>query len=169
MQEILSFFKYLATSNTINFIIMLVLLGFIIKKFNLEKIFDNGIEKIKSDIQKSNKEKEDSKQHLQQAQKFIDDLPKDLKMLDKNCDKKIDIYREQIKESTKQSISNINKNIKKSQVINEKKISNIVTEDTAQNAIRQAEENIIYLLKSKPEYHDKFIQNSIKELDKVKL
>ena len=169
MHNLLEFLKYLATSNTINFIIMLIILGWIVKKVNVNKILDSGINKIENDIKKSDNEKEVAQKKLDKAQKIIDGLPNDLKTLDINCNDKIEVFKNQIQNNTTQTIENINNNIDKIIKIDEKKISNLITEDTAKDAIVQAKNDIVKMLEENPQLHDKFIENSIQELDKVQI
>lgn len=167
MQSIFDFFKYLATSNTINFIIMVGILYWITKKIELNKNFESGIAKIKTDIKNSEDKKDISQKELDKAKAILDGLPQDIEILENNCNEKIDIFKEQIKTNTQKSILKINSNIDKTIAIDEKKISKTIVEETAKNSINKAELNIIKLLKEKPELHNEFIQNSIDELDKV--
>ncbi len=52
MQEFISFLKYLATSNAINFIIMLVILGVIIVKMNLKSTLSDAVAGVENSIKK---------------------------------------------------------------------------------------------------------------------
>ena len=67
------------------------------------------------------------------------------------------------------AIFNIEKNIDKVVSIEEKKISNLLTEKTSLASIELAKQHIEKMLEQNPELHNKFIQNSIDELDKVKI
>jgi F0F1-type ATP synthase membrane subunit b/b' len=169
MQETLSFIKYLATSNAINFALMLGILYWIIKKINLDNIFNIGINKIENEIKISEEKVNNSKKNLNQAEALLDGLEQDIKNLDNNCKEKIKVFEKQINENTSKSISDINESIDKILLIDEKKLSNLMIEEAANNSINQAKENIINLIKSNPDIHNKFIINSIEELDKVKL
>lgn len=169
MQPLLDILKYLATSNTINFILMVGILYWISRKIELNKIFETGIQKIKTDIKNSENKKEGSKQELEKAKTILDGLPEDIKELDNNCNEKIDIFKKQIQDNTKISISKVNSNIERVISIDEKKISTHILEGTAKNSLNIAEQNIIKLLKEKPELHNNFIQNSIDELDRVNI
>ena len=53
--------------------------------------------------------------------------------------------------------------------IEEKKISNLVTKKTSKESIDLAKNKLIDLLKKEPELHNQFIQQSLDELDKVKI
>ena len=169
MEHLTEIFKYLANTNTINFIIMVVLLGYIVKKMSLGKSFEHGIENIKTTITKSDETKNLSQKHFNDAQALIDGLPNDIKTLEKNSAEKIDIFKEKIKDNTKKSINSISNNIEKVISIEEKKISNLLTEKTSADAIELAKANIEEMVKSNPELHNQFIENSIEELDRIEL
>ena len=169
MQEIISILKYLATSNTINFIIMVGILYWIVKKIDINKILDSWINKIKKAIKDSEEQKQQSISNLQKAKEILDGLEQDIERIDKNCDDKINVFKNQITQTTKKSIENINSNIKRTLMIDEKKISNNIVENAAKDSINQAQNDIINLLKTNPDLHNKFIQNSIEELEKVKI
>ena len=79
MQEILSFLKYLATSNTINFIIMIIILAVIVKKMNLSASMDKSISGVESSIKKSDDEKSNAEKMLNDATLKVEELPKDIK------------------------------------------------------------------------------------------
>ena len=151
MEHLTEIFKYLANTNTINFIIMVVLLGYIVKKMSLGKSFEHGIENIKTTITKSDKTKNLSQNKTGQGKKFsqalIDGLPNDIKTLEKNSAEKIDIFKEKIKDNTKKSINSISNNIEKVISIEEKKISNLLTEKTSADAVELAKAKIEEMVK----------------------
>jgi F0F1-type ATP synthase membrane subunit b/b' len=167
MQEFISFIKFLATSNTINFILMLMILGWVVKKVNVGKSFDTSISAIKSNIDKSDDVKKQSSLNLKEAKKLIDDLPKEVKSLKSNTAEKVDIFKTQIAEDAKKTIAKLGTNADKILQTEEKKLSNVVTLQTSNDIINLAEERIIEQLKKTPQLHNQFILNSIDELDKV--
>lgn len=169
MQEFISFFKYLASSNTINFIIMVAILAFILKKMNLGAAFDSSISKVDSAIKKSDKEKENSEELLTKAQAAIDKLPQDIEELEREAVSKAEVFKTQIEASTQKAILGIHQNIDRALAIEEKKISNLMTGKTIKASIELAKINIEELLAKNPELHGKFIEESLDELDKVKL
>ena len=100
MQEILSFFKYLATSNTINFIIMVVILAVIVKKMNLSASMNKSISGVESSIKKSDEEKVISENKLAEAKDRIEKLPTDIKNLEEEAVAKADVFKSKIEELT---------------------------------------------------------------------
>lgn len=169
MQEVLSFFKYLATSNTINFIIMIVILAVIVKKMNLSNAMNKSISGVESSIKKSDEEKAISENKLAEAKDKIEKLPVDIKNLEDEAVAKADVFKSKIEESTQKTISGIENNIDRVISIEEKKISNIMTGKTVLASVELAKDNIKNLLKTNPELHNKFFEDSLNELDRIKL
>ncbi|MDE6138744.1 MAG: hypothetical protein K2F57_04665 [Candidatus Gastranaerophilales bacterium] len=164
-----NFASYILHSNIINFTIMLCILYFIVKKVNLGKNFDSSIAGIEDGIKKSDKEKAKSKKVLKEAKKLIDGLPQDIQILEQNSTDKIKVFKEKIDENTQKTIFEIEKNVERAISIEEKKISNIMTEKTSNYSLDMAKQQILEQLEANPELHNQFILNSLDELDKVKL
>ena len=169
MEKFFFFFLFIKHSNIINFLIMVWLLGYFVKKMNLSKSFEQGIENVKSLITKSDEARSTSKKHFDEAQILINGLPEDIKNLEANSADKINIFKDKINENAKKTIFNLSTNIEKLISIEEKKISNLLTEATSKDAISQAKINLEKLLEEKPQLHDKFIENSIAELDRIQI
>ncbi len=169
MQEIFSFLKFLATSNTINFILMLIILAWIIKKVNVGKSFDDSISEVELSIKKSDEEKIRANNSLMAARAQLEKLPADIKRLENNSKKKIAIFEQQIEEDAQNTISKLNKNIYRAVSVEASKLSNIITEKTSQASVEYAKQSILTQLTNNPDLHNKFIQDSLDELDKVVL
>ena len=162
MQEFISFFKYLATSNAINFIIMLVILGIIIAKINLKSSLNDAVAGVENSIKNSDNEKEKSENVLETSKKEFNRLPEVIQL-------KVRVFKDKIEENTQKNIQDIQKNVERSLSIEEDKISNLLTGRTINASVALAQDNIRDLLKNNPELHLKFIDESLDELDKVKL
>lgn len=164
-----NFLNYILHSNIINFIIMLYILYAIIKKVNLGKSFDTSISGIETDIKKSDKEKAKSQKILKEAKELLDGLPQDIETLEQNSADKIKVFKEKIEENTQKTIFDIEKNVDRAISMEEKKISNLMTEKTSGYSLEVAKQHILNQLEANPDFHNQFILNSLDELDKVKL
>ena len=111
MQEFLSVLKYLATSNTINFIIMVTLLAIIVKKMNLGASLEKSIEVVKATISKSDEEKSGAQKKLDSAKDLIEKLPQDIKNLEQTSKEKVEVFKDKIDENAQKAIFNIEKNV----------------------------------------------------------
>lgn len=169
MDNIISLFEYLAKSNTINFLIMAYILYWIVKKIDIKSMFEKSVNSIQNSIKQSETEKENSKNLLQDAKNTMDKLPKQIEEIEKFNEQKTETFKKQLEESSDAAIKNISKNIEKVFAIEEKKISNEITSETVSDSIEQSKQNIIEMLKNKPELHYKFIEKSLDELDRVQL
>lgn len=169
MQEFISFLKYLATSNAINFIIMLVILGVIIVKMNLKSTLSDAVAGVENSIKNSDNEKEKSENVLQTSKNEFDRLPEVIKNLENEAELKVRVFKDKIEENTQKNIQDIQKNVERSLLIEEEKISNLMTGRTIAASVSMAQDNIRDLLKDNPDLHLKFIDESLDELDKVEL
>ncbi len=169
MDNIISLFEYLAKSNTINFLIMAYILYWIVKKIDIKSMFEKSVKNIQDSIKQSETEKENSKNLLQDAKNTMDKLPKQIEEIEKFNEQKTETFKKQLEESSDAAIKNISKNIEKVFAIEEKKISNEITSETVSGSIEQSKQNIIEMLKNKPELHYKLIEKSLDELDRVQL
>ena len=169
MQEFISFLKYLATSNAINFIIMLVILGVIIVKMNLKSTLSHAVAGVENSIKNSDNEKEKSENVLQTSKNEFDRLPEVIKNLENEAELKVRVFKDKIEENTQKNIQDIQKNVERSLLIEEEKISNLMTGRTIAASVAMAQDNIRNLLKGNPDLHLKFIDESLDELDKVEL
>jgi len=167
MNEILSIFKELAQSNTINFVIMAVLLYIIIKNLNLGAAFEKSIDVVKNLIVKSEQEKEYGEKVLKKNRNLMDRLPQDLADMERTSESKTAAFKVQIEANTKSAIEDLGYSTDRVIAIEEKKVSNLLTQKTSLESVKRAKEQIIALLEKNPELHTDFIQQSLDELDKV--
>lgn len=169
MNETLNILKELATSNTINFAIMAILLGVIIKKLHLSTAFEKSIEAIKNQISNSETEKANSSKILGKNKDLIEKLPNELEEMEKTSQSKLTAFEEKIEDNTRKTIENLVLSTDRIKSIEEKKVSNLLTQSTSKEALELAKNRICELLEKNPEMHNDFIQQSIDELDKVKI
>lgn len=169
MNETLNILKELATSNTINFAIMAILLGVIIKKLHLSTAFEKSIEAIKNQISNSETEKANSSKILGKNKDLIEKLPNELEEMEKTSQSKLTAFEEKIEDNTRKTIENLVLTTDRIKTIEEKKVSNLLTQSTSKEALELAKNRICELLEKNPEMHNDFIQQSIDELDKVKI
>lgn len=169
MNETLNILKELATSNTINFAIMAILLGVIIKKLHLSTAFEKSIEAIKNQISNSETEKANSSKILGKNKDLIEKLPNELEEMEKTSQSKLTAFEEKIEDNTRKTIENLVLSTDRIKSIEEKKVSNLLTQSTSKEALELAKNRISELLENNPEMHNDFIQQSIDELDKVKI
>lgn len=148
---------------------MLWVLYAIAKKFNLGNAFKKSVDDVASEIEKSVNEKEKAEKLRDEAQQILDNLPIDIENIEKVSSQKTEAFKSKIEENVQKTVFNIDAGVKKSLEIEEKKISNRITEATSTDAVNLAKLHIIKTLEANPELHNKYILESLDELDKVKL
>ena len=169
MDSILSTFQYLAQSNTINFVLMVLILWWIVSKFNLGVVFENSVQEIETSIKKSDETKQNAQKQLDNAKDEIKKLPEELSKIENEAEEKALNLKTQIESFGEKKIKNIAQSASKVLNIEEKKISSDVIDIAMKRTVLSAKESIKSNLKSNPELHYKFIEESLIELDKVKL
>ena len=169
MQEFISVLKLLLTSNFINFIIMLYVLAYVFKKFNLGNGIDASIEKVKDTIIKSDEEKAKAGDLVNNAKALLENLPKEVKDIEDIAKNKTEVFKNKIEADTNKIIANLEDNIGKAISIEEKKVSNLLTDKTSKASIELAKLQIQKMLKENPDLHNKFILDSLDEFEKVQL
>ncbi len=167
MTEIISFIKYILQSNIINFLIMLGILYWICKKIDIKKGLDNAIKSVRLNIEKSEDEKSESQDRLNIEISKNEKLPSELKQLDAQTEEKSRMLKSQIESETQKSIENLKKNISKIVESEEKTLSGKISQETVTLSLDGAKDNILNLLNSNPQLHEKFIYQSLEELEKA--
>lgn len=167
MQNIVEIFKYILESNIINFLIMVWLLCVLCKKFELSSILNKSVDAVEDYIEKSKSEKQNSVQKVKDAQDLMDKLPSQVEEIEKFTKQKTDVFKKQLEENTLKTIQKVENNIEKIKKIDEKKTSNAIMERSFYMSIDKAQSDIINMLKSNPDLHNKFIDESLNELEKI--
>lgn len=159
----------LAKTNTVNFLLMAAILYLIIKKMNISSSLKKGVDNVINSIKNSEQEKENSQNLVDSAAATMSKLPEQIKEIEKFSEQKTEVFKKQLEESSKKSIENIKQNVQKVVAIEEKKISNHITSETVADSIEASKNNIIEMLKDKPNLKYKFIDKSLEELDRIQL
>ncbi len=167
MNELLNFWNLIVESNTFNFVVLILIFAILFKKINLS----DTIEKIRLDIVNTidyaKKEQQEAKNKLTGAQKAIEHIDEDIKGRLKEASQRAEGISKQISENTDAQVKLIEKNIERVITAEEKTLSAQMSEKTLKSSVAIAQEQIKNMLESNPELHNKFIDESIENLDKV--
>ncbi|MDY6383304.1 MAG: hypothetical protein SPL70_05345 [Cyanobacteriota bacterium] len=169
MDKIIDIIKYLIDTNIVNFALMVWFFWWVFDKIDIKKLMNNVVQAVKDKIQKSESEKESSNISMNKALETLNKLPDEIKEIEKFNNDKTELFKKQLEISTQKTIDKIENNIEKSIKIEEKNISKEVMNETIEKSIEQARNNIIEMLKSNPDLHNKFIQDGLDKLDKAEL
>lgn len=163
------FWNLIVQSNTFNFAILVIIIAVVFAKIDLPGI----IEKIKNDvaraIENAKQEKENAEKDLKTAQKTAANTDNEVAEQLKTAENNAQNLSQGIMKNTELQIENIKSNILKVINAEEKSLSAKLTQDTVNNSIELAKQNIINKLNENPDLHNKFIDDSINEIDRVQL
>ena len=168
MNELANFWNTIVQTNTFNFAI-LVLIAIVFKKIKIGDILENLKEDIVKAIRKAEEEKSKASKDLSEAKKSIEHLDDEIKSALSDAASRANQIAEQILGNTQKEIGLIKSNIDKVITNEEKTISAKLTEKTAKASIALARNHIISVLENQPELHEKYINESINELDRIQL
>ena len=169
MGTFISFFKYLVSSNAINFILMVCLLCWIYKKMNLSNLFVSGINSIQNLISSSENEKDVAAKTFHDARIEADNLPEKLQLIDKEAMDSAVVVCKNIDDSANKIVDGIRDNITKTVLNEEKYLSSVVTRESVVKIVEGVRKNVLSSLKDNPELQNEFINRSLEEFEEAKI
>lgn len=162
-------FSFLLSTNIINFGIMVWLLYKLLRKINISRIFDKSIDNVKKTIKDSQDTKMLAQKNLSNSCEVLKKLPIQIEQIEQFNAQKNEIFLQKVNENTQKSIENLNKNIEKNIKTAEEKISTRILGQTIMDSIEKSKLRIIDELKKNPQLHADYIQESLKELERLEI
>lgn len=154
-------------SNTFNFIIFIVLFALIFKKINIKGLINSLHSKIIKVLDDADKEREEALGKLTNAEKAVENLAEDLKGIVSDAQKSAETISNKILEEAEKQIKTIESNATKIIEAEEKQLIAELTKSTSIASVETAKNNIQNVLTQTPTLHEKFINESIEELDRL--
>lgn len=154
-------------SNTFNFIIFIALFGLIFKKINIKGIIDSLHMKVVKILDDAKKEKEEAENKLLQAEKAIENLSEELGVIVEDAKKSAEVIGNKILTEAQKQIENIEANAVKVIDAEEKLLVSNLTKTTSKASVEMAKSHIEKVLEQTPSLHEKYINESIEELDRL--
>ncbi len=161
--------QLLIQSNTINFLIVLFIVIFLIKKLNVSKKIENVRDEITKYVDSSVKEKEHAEQELNRINDKIAKLPAVVERIKKSTDNNIKNMEKNLQKNIEIKKQDISNNSKRLFNLETKKFKSRLTNLLSEKSIEISRENAIKQLKDNPELHNRYIDKAIEELDKINL
>ena len=168
LEQILSIWKYFVESNTFNFVFFVIIIAFIFRKIDIKSVIAKLQKGIVDTIDKSKEEKAAAESGLNKAKKALKAIPEELEKILADAQKNADIISKNILEDGKLQVSKINQNTKKLIEADQRAVMAELIKGTSQEAIKLAENKLTEALNKDRGLHDKFIESSINELDRLK-
>lgn len=156
-------------SNTFNFIIFVIILAIIIKATKVSSLIEKMQLKIKQFVDDSAEAKQKSVRELKKAEEQALLTGSEVKNILGDADLQAMRMSRKIMADAHIQAENIVFNADKINDANGKKIISNLTVSTALASVELAKSHIISTLRKKPQYHAKFIEDSINEIDGFKI
>lgn len=154
-------------SNTFNFIVFIAILVWIFNKINVKGMIASLQKKIIKIIDEAKKEKEEAENALKYAEKAVENLDSELKIIVDDAKNSAEVISNKILNEAKKQVENIETNAKKVIEAEEKLLISTLTKSTSNASVKTAEEHIKGVLIQTPTLHEKYINESIDELDRL--
>lgn len=167
MENLIEIWKQICESNLFNFVVMVLLLAWLVKKFDLGAKIEAGRKKIESNIAESETVKEENLKKLYEVQEASTKIDEEMLKVFSSAEEKARFVGEKLLEEGKIQAESIKENSKKTIDANIKTVKNEIIKETAQEAMKLAEQHIKSTLESDPNLHQKFIWESIDAIDGI--
>src|SRR5574344_2313980 len=165
METFSHLWKIFVEGNFFNFLLFVLFFVWVFKKIDIKSIIENLQKKIADIIEQAKKNKEDSVSELQNANKAIENLEGEIKSISIEAEKSAKVIAQKIKEEAEKQVLSMEQNSKKAIEAEEKKLISRLTRNTSKASVEVAKSQILKALEQNPELHDKYINESIDELD----
>ena len=169
IDTLLNIWNKILTSNLFNFVLMLVLLGWIIDKLDLAQKLEDGRKSIEDKILNAKLNKENAAKVLFETQEKGAEVDKEVFETIEKAEKNAVLVGEKIVEDAKKQSAEYSKNLKAAIDSNIEKLKLNLTAKTAQQAIEMAKNHIEKQLDGNKELHIRYINESIDALKGIAL
>lgn len=167
MEQLIEIWAKICESNLFNFIVMILLLAWMVKKFDLGSKIEAGRKKIEQNISESEKAKEESLTKLYKAQEDATKVDEEMFKIFKAAEENAKVMGEKLIAEANSQKDVIKENSKKAIDANIKSVKNEILKETAEEAMKLAEEHIKSELERDPNLHQKYIYESIDAIDGI--
>lgn len=168
-ETLLHIWHKILISNLFNFVVMVCLLSWMIKKFDIAGKLEQGRKAIEDKILHSKQSKEQAINELFETQSKNESVEAEAFEILEKAEKNAVIVGEKLVEDAKKQAAEFGKNIEKTVETNIKSLKTSLTNRTANTAIQLAQKHIEKELKSNKDLHLHFINESIEALNGVEL
>ena len=156
-------------SNTFNFVIFVGILAWILKKINVGTIITSLQEKIVKIIEDAKREKAEALNRLANAEKAVENLAAELEIIVGDAEKSAEVISKKILSEAEKQLKSIELNATRVIEAEEKMLISKLAKSTSTQSIEAAKSHIEKVLEQTPSLHEKYINESIDELDRLSL
>lgn len=167
MENLIEIWSKICESNLFNFVVMILLLAWLIKKFDMGTKIEQGRKKIENSISESEKAREESLNKLYEAQEAVTKIDEEMFKVFKAAEDNAKIIGEKMLDEGKSQSEAIKENSKKAIEANVKTVKNEIMKETAEEAMKLAETHVKSELERDSSLHTKYINESIDAIDGI--
>lgn len=167
MENFIEIWKQICESNLFNFAVMILLLAWMVKKFDLGNKIESGRKKIEQTISDSEKAKEESLAKLYAAQDNVTKIDEEMLKVFKSAEDNAKVIGNKLIEEGKTQSEQIRENSLKTIDANIKTAKTEIVKETAEKAMELAEQHIKSVLERDPNLHQKYIWESIDAIEGI--
>lgn len=167
LTSISNIWNIIVESNTFNFILFALVFAWLFKKINLKAVFNSLQQKIIEVLEAAKKTREEAHNELLQAEKSVENLGEELKIIVEDAEKSANFIGEKIMNEAKKQLESIESNATKVIDAEEKILISKLTKSTSKVSVEVAKSHIKGVLEQTPSLHEKYIDESIDELDRL--
>lgn len=159
--------QMIVNSNALNFTFFVLILAWVFKKIDVKSLFDGLHQKIIEIIETAKKSREEAHQKLKEVESSVKNLPKELEEIVKDAEKSAETIEQKLIDEAKKQVEQIKSNAQKIIEAEEKMIKSTLTIKASRESIEKARLNVKAALKTNPNLHEKYINESIDEIDRL--
>ncbi len=163
------FFDIIIKSNTLNFIIVAGVLAFLFYKFNVKQKLENLRNDIKSYVDNAENEKELAKKELVKSQDAVNKLPSDIDAIKKDTQTSVNNIELKIASEIEDRKKDIENNAQRLLNLETKKFHSKLINILSEKSVELARDNALEQLNQNKELHNLYIDEAIKELERINL
>ena len=164
----MEFWKLIVESNTFNFVVLMALAILLIKKLKFNEKIDEAIAKIKETIDRSEAVRQESIEELNANIEKTKNVHLEIEEIEKRGQENLKNIEEKLNKNSENQVISIKQNADKIITSKEKEIVQNLSKKTVLASLEIAKNHVVNLLEKNPEYHQKFIEESIEELNRLK-
>lgn len=169
MDEIIKIWDLIVKSNTFNFAILLLIFAILASKMKLGEKLEALREAVAKTIESAQLKKEEAAQKLSNARHDVENLDEEIDERLSKAKESASHIAEEILKDAGEKARKFEAGISKRIETEEKIVSTALSKQTAVAAVELAKDHIKNLLENNRDFHKKFINESIEELDRINL
>ncbi len=152
-------------TNTLNFLIVLAVIIFLILKLNLGQKLDNLKSEITNYVNVSEDEKKQAEMALSEINAKITHLPDEISKIDKSAKNSVLSLEKKMERTLKEQVQDIDNNSNRIMKLETKKFKQNLAFKLSEVSVNLAKDNAVRQLNNNRELHDKYIYEAIAQID----